>query len=128
MNVTLVGQKMFRFTQICRRGQRMFEIGSGFGKIVICQRSPPQCQLGANMLAERTAFTAFPRLELAIRDELASLVVPARLIVKRAQFDAQIVTLLNETRMPLQLSQALRRFFAETFPKLVAFEEQPGVG
>src|SRR5882757_7610122 len=97
------------------------------GKISFRQGRAPQCQLGANVLAERASFAPFPRLELPAGDQMRGFVMLTGLIVERAQFDAQIIALLNEPGMSLQFAETFCRLFAKPFPKLVTFVKQPGV-
>ena len=103
-------------------------MSSRTGKIILGQRRAAQRQLRADVLAQRAAFAAFPRLELAAGEQLRSACyVPAGLIVKRAKLDAQIVALPDELRIFFQFAQAPFRFFAQPFPKLVALVKQARV-
>ena len=92
------------------------------------QGGAAQREMRAHVLAERAAFAAFPRLEVAAScTSVQRLVVLAGLVVERAQFDAQVVALLDQVEALLQFAQPLRRRFAEALPELVALVEQPGV-
>ena len=67
-------------------------------KIVLRQRLAAERQMRADVLAERRAFAAFPRLEFPSRQQFQRLRVLAGLVVERAQFHGQIVALRNEVR------------------------------
>ena len=68
-------------------------------KIIFCQTRAAQRELRTNVLAERPAFAAFPRLNPAAGEQLNSFLMPAGLIVKRTKLDAQIVALLHQFEM-----------------------------
>lgn len=79
-------------------------------------------------MPQRSAFAAFPRLEIARADQRQRLLGFSGLLVKRAEFHAQIVALLYKVTPTLQFAQPTGGSFAEPFPKLVAFVEQARVG
>src|SRR5262245_5180479 len=99
----------------------MIEIVGGQGRAA-------QCQISADVLAERPAFAAFPWLKLAAGEEFAGLIVLASLVVERAKLNAEIVALIDEIEMFRQLAQTFFWFFANALPKLVALVEKAGVG
>ena len=82
----------------------------------------------ADVLAQRSAFAAFPRLEIPFREKLHRLDVPSGLVQQRAQLHAQVIALLHQLRKLFQFAPAFRRCFTEPFPKLVPFVEQARVG
>src|SRR5208282_5970089 len=96
--------------------------------IPICQRLVSERKLRADVLSERRAFTAFPRLEFSSGKQLHRLDVSSALVQQRAKFHHQIITLRNKLGMIFQFAQTLRRFFAKAFPKLVALVKQSRVG
>ena len=99
MDVALVGQQVFGFAQDCAaKSSARSKWSRRSGKITLRQGRASQRQLRANMLAERPAFAAFPRLKLAAGNNLQRLGVAAGLVVKRAKFHAQIVALPDEVR------------------------------
>src|SRR5947208_2339971 len=102
-------------------------MNAGPGKIALRERRAAQRQLGANMLPERAAFPAFPRLEFAVANELGCFPVLPGLIVKRAKFDAQIIAFFDEIEPFGQLPQPPSRLLAKALPKLVALIEQPRI-
>ena len=66
MDVALVGEQMLRLAEIARRGERVLKMVGGRGRIAAARSAArPERQLGADVLAQRPAFAAFPRLELA---------------------------------------------------------------
>ena len=94
---------------------------------MVRQRLASERKLGADMLAERPAFAAFPRLKLALGEQLHGFGVAAGLIEQGAEFHGQVVALADERGIFFQFAQTPGRFFAEPFPKLVALVEQPRV-
>src|ERR1035441_6944234 len=87
MNVTLVGQQVLGFAKILRGGQRLLEMQPGRIKISLLHCRAAQRELGANVLAEWTAFTTFPRLKPPAGKILRGFFGPADLVVERASFD-----------------------------------------
>ena len=71
------------------------------------------------MLGQRAAFAAFPRLKLPAREQMRGLLMLSRLVVKRAKFDAQVVSPRSQLEVFSQLAQACLRLFAEPLPKLI---------
>ena len=84
--------------------------------------------LGAHMLAERLAFAAFPWLEAACGEESLRFCRLTGLVVKRAEFDAEVVAAGNEREVFFEGAQTFGGGFAEAFAELVAFVEEAGVG
>ena len=91
------------------------------GEVGIREGDASECEVCADMLAERTAFAAFPWLKPATRHEFEGFHLPTGLVVERTKFYAQIVALINKVTMFLQLVQTCGWFFTQTLPELVAF-------
>ena len=116
MNIALVREQMSGFTEIFRRGQSVLELPARRGMVPLCQRPSAEREPGANMLAEGLTFAAFPGLKLSGRQNVQCPLRLAGLIVKRSEFDAQIVALRDQGWMFFQFAQAFRRRIAESLP------------
>jgi len=86
MYVALVGQQMPGFAEIFRREERVLKMAGGAGKIMLRQGLASEGELRANVLSQRPALAAFPRLKLALGQEMHGFDVPAGLIQQRAEF------------------------------------------
>jgi hypothetical protein len=122
MDVTLVREKMFGFAQISRERLGSLEVRAGRCKVLMRERGSAQRQLRANVLSERAAFTAFPRLEPTAADKLGCFLVLPGLIVKGAKLNTEVIALLREVKPPGQFAQSPLRLLTKALPKLVALE------
>src|SRR5712691_12687003 len=98
IDVALIGEQVFGLAQIARRRERALEVRAGGREVLPRERGSAQCQLRANVLSYRAAFTTLPGLELTAADKLGRLVMLPRLIVKGAKLDAQVIALLHEVK------------------------------
>ena len=80
MYVSLVRQQMLLFTKITRRRERVFKMTRRARIIVMCERLASKRKLRADVLAERRAFAAFPRLEISFVEQLHRFDVPSGLV------------------------------------------------
>src|SRR5437660_1550606 len=106
VNVTAVGEQMRGFAQFVRRSHRGFEERTGLIELADDQGFATEGHVGADVLPKRAAFAAFPRLKLAAGDELASIMMLARLVVERANFDGEVVALADEVETFGQFAEA----------------------
>ena len=96
MGVALIGEEMPSLGEIMRRGQRVFKMIGRAAIIVMEESLAAEGKLGADVLRQRPAFAAFPRLKLAGGEQLRGLDVPAGLIQQSAQFHGQVVAPADE--------------------------------
>ena len=79
------------------------------------------------MLAHGLPLPAFPRLEVASSEDGLRLLGLSGLIVKRTEFDAEIVAQRDQAGVLFEQPEAFGGSLAEPLPELVAFKEQAGV-
>jgi hypothetical protein len=75
---------------------------NGALKITFGKRLPTEKKVTADMLGHDLTFTAFPGLEMPFGKNLRGFVRLSGLIVKRAEFDAQIITQSHKMRIFFQ--------------------------
>src|ERR1017187_663580 len=97
------------------------------GEVSACSKCRRAELKSACFIAARPAFAAFPRLKPPAGKILRGFFGLTDLVVKRAAFNRQIVALLDEIVVLFQFAQSSLWFYAEPFPKLVAFVKQPGI-
>ena len=130
MEIALVGEQVLGFAQIGGCRQRRLEMIACSSGVALVRAPPVPAADGERVhLAQRTAFAAFPRLEMAAADQRERLGGLAGLIVERAEFDAEIIALADEVEVLFEFAQTSSpALHAEAFPELIAFEQQPCIG
>ena len=87
-----------------------------------------QGKVVSHMLSKCLSFASFPRLESAALDHLQCSLILAGEVQQGAQFDGEIVALLNQCWVLQQLGQALPRALAATLLELVSLVEDASIG
>ena len=127
VDVALIGEQMSRLAEILRRSEGVLEMSTRIGISVAREALASEREMRADVLAERLAFAAFPRLEFACGKDAQRGRGPAGLVVECAKFHRQIIALPHEIQIPFQLAQTPIRCFAQALPELVTLVEQPCV-
>ncbi len=85
-------------------------------------------EAGGGVLAEDRAFTAFPWVKAAGRDEIECVLRATGQIVKGGQFDGGIVALQNKLAMCFEEGETLVKREVAFLGELVVFADEAGVG
>ena len=109
MEIALIGEQVSGFAQVGGGRQSRLKVRSCSSRVIPGERRSSQQQMRTGPLTQRTAFAAFPRLEMAAAHQRERLGGLAGLVVERAEFDAEIIALADQVEVLLEFAQTSAR-------------------
>ena len=127
MDVALIHEEVPGLTKVFRRLQRGEQEVAHAGGIVMHESSLCQQKVSADMLTERKAFPAFPRLKGVGAKDGQGFFRLRSLIVEGDEFNSELVPAVDECEVAFQHGESFLWAFANALPELIAFIEDSRV-